>query len=261
MSTAIVQVKTHPPAGTIVLQRPEKRNALSRQMLAQISQAFMDLHQEKKVRAVILTGAGKTFCAGMDLHEIHATAQSNDPHPQWLEDSQLYRRLIEQMLQFPKPIIASVNGPALGGGVGLVLASDIVVAGMSATLGVPAPYRGMVAGMAAPLMAFRIGAGPAAHLLLTGRTIDAPEAARLNIFHELVADDLVWARANELATELAKTAQESIALTKRVMNETVGEHLTTLLAAGAAAEATSKTTEAAQEGVAAFVEKRDPTWP
>ena len=261
MPAELVQVKTHGAGGTIVLNRLDKRHALSREMLRQISQALSDLHQEKKVRAVILTATGDVFCAGMDLYEIHDTAQLDDPHPQWLDDARLYRQVMEQMLQFPKPIIAGLNGPVLGGGTGLVLAADVVVAGASAKFGVPAPYRGMVAGMVAPLLAFRIGHGQAAHLMLTAKTIDAEEAFRMHLFHEIVPDDLIWARGNELATELSKTAQEAIAMTKRIINETIGERLTTLLAAGAAADATAKTTEAATEGVQAFIEKRDPSWP
>ncbi len=244
-----------------MLNRPDKRNALSRQVLQDLAQAFSDLHQEKKVRAVILTGSGTSFCAGMDLHEIHATSRSDDPQPQWFADAQQYRKLLEQMLQFPKPIIASVNGPALGGGAGLLLASDIVIASKTATFGIPAPYRGVVAGMVAPLLNFRVGGGMAAHLLLTGKTIEADEAARLNIFQELVDDELVWARANDIAAEFANTSHEAVTLTKRVLYETIGENLPTLLAAGAAADATSKTTEAATEGVTAFIEKREPNWP
>ncbi len=138
MSTSLVNVRSHAPGGTIVLNRPNKRNAHSRQVLTDLSQGFSDLHQEKKVRAVILTGAGSTFCAGMDLHEIHATNQGDDPQLQWFEDAQQYRKLMEQMLHFPKPIIASVNGPVLGGGTGLMLAADIVIASKSASFGIPA---------------------------------------------------------------------------------------------------------------------------
>jgi enoyl-CoA hydratase/carnithine racemase len=258
---SLVQIKSHPPGGTIVLNRPDKRNALSRPLLEEIAQGLSDLHQEKKVRAVILTGAGSVFSGGMDLHEMHATSQSDDPQSQWFADAQQYRSVIEQMLRFPKPIIASVNGPALGGATGLVLAADIVIAAQSATFGIPATRRGLVAGMVAPLLTFRIGAGPAANLLLTGNTIDATEAARLNIFHELVEDDLVWARANDVAAEIGQASHEAITLTKRMLNETIGEQLSTLLAAGAAANATAKTTEAAVEGLAAFVERREPEWP
>ena len=119
----------------------------------------------------------------------------------------------------------------------------------------------MVAGVVAPLLAFRVGAGQAGPLLLTGRLIDAEQAYRIGLCHELVATDLVWARAHQLAEELALAAPESIQLTKRLVNEMIGEHLATLLSAGAAASATARTTEAATEGLAAFLEKREAKWP
>src|SRR5687768_7496207 len=99
-------IKVHAPSGTIILNRPDQRNALSRQMLTDIAQALDDLHQERKVRAVILTGAGTAFCAGMDLREMQATSQQPDSQAQWHADSMQYRDLIEKMLFFPKPIIA-----------------------------------------------------------------------------------------------------------------------------------------------------------
>jgi len=257
-----VQVKIHAPSGTIILDRPAKRNALTRVLLQELLQAFSDLHQQKKVRAVILTGAGTAFCAGMDLDEMLATSQSpvDEAMKQWHDDAVLYRDILETMLRFPKPIIAAVNGPAIAGGAGLVLASDMVVASTAATFGLPEPRRGIVAGLVAPLLAFRAGGGWAAQLLLSARTIDAAEAARRGLFHEVVAGDLVWARAHELCQEAALSAPEALQLTKRMLNETIGEQLETLLSAGAAVSATARTTEAAAEGVAAFLEKREPKW-
>jgi len=255
-----VIVKKNLPSGTIVLNRPDKRNALSRQVLAELAQAFDDLHQERSVRAVILTGAGNSFCAGMDLAEMQATSQQPDSFAQWHADAVQYRELIDTMLRFPKPIIAAVNGPAVAGGAGLVLASDIVVAAMEAKFGLPEPKRGVVAGMVAPLLVFRLGASQAANLLLTGRLIDSAEAHRIGLVHEVVPAEFVWARAQEIAGEVATGAPESIQLTKRLLNETIGEHLGTLLTAGAADSATARTTEAAREGLAAFLEKRPPKW-
>jgi methylglutaconyl-CoA hydratase len=255
-----VLVKKNLPSGTIVLNRPDKRNALSRQMLTDLAQAFDDLHQERKVRAVILTGAGSAFCAGMDLGEMQQTSQQPDALAQWHNDAVQYRELIEKMLHFPKPIIAAVNGPVVAGGAGLMLASDVVIAAEEARFGLPEPRRGIVAGTVAPLLAFRIGASHAANLLLTSRMIAAAEAYRIGLIHEIVKSDLVWARGQEIAVEIAKSAPEAIQLTKRLLNETIGEHLGTLLSAGAADSATARTTEAAREGLAAFLEKREPKW-
>jgi methylglutaconyl-CoA hydratase len=256
----LVRIKKHVPSGTIILNRPEKRNALSRQLITELQQAFSDLHLERSVRAVILTGTGAAFCSGADLKEIKETSRQDIALAQWHADAMQYKELIEAMLLFPKPIIAAVNGPALAGGAGLVLASDVAVASPEASFGLPEPKRGLVAGIVAPLLAFRIGGGPSASLLLTAQTVGASEAYRLGIYHELANGDTIWVRAHQLAEECAKCAPESLQLTKRVLNEMIGEHLSTQLAAGAAASATARTTEAAAEGLAAFLEKREPKW-
>jgi methylglutaconyl-CoA hydratase len=256
-----VRVKVVAPSGTIILDRPDKRNALSRLMFLQLLRAFEDLHQQKSVRAVVLTGAGHAFSAGVDIAEIHATYGTEDEFEQWQRDSMQYRELLEYMLRFPKPIIAAVNGPAVGAGAGLVLASDIVLASPEAQFGFPETRRGLVAGISAPLLAFRAGAGHAARLLLTGRLIDAAEAERMGIYHSVTRQDLIWAAAHEEAEQCARSSAEALQLTKKMLNETVGEHLNVLLSAGAAISATSRTTQAAEEGVRAFVQKRDPDWP
>jgi methylglutaconyl-CoA hydratase len=255
-----VLVKKNVPSGTIVLNRPDKRNALSRQMLADIAQALEDLHQERQVRAVILTGAGTAFCAGMDLVEMQETNQQPDALMQWHKDAVQYRELLDYMLQFPKPIIAAVNGPVVAGGAGLLLASDIVIGTPVAQFGLPEPRRGIVAGIVSPLLVFRVGASQAANLLLTARLIEPAEAHRIGLFHEIVEGHLVWARAHEIAGEIAKSAPQAIQLTKKLLNETIGEHLAPQLSSGAAASATARTTDAAREGLAAFLEKREPKW-
>lgn len=256
-----VRVNVHNECGTIVLDRPDKRNAISRQLMEDLDQALGDLHQERKVRAVVLTGAGTAFCAGMDLGEMLDTHQLPNPYPRWEQDALMYRNLLEKMLRFPKPLIAAVNGPAMAGGAGLMLACDVVIAGGSARFGLPEPKRGLVAGVVAPLVTFRIAGGHAARLLVTGMTVEATEGHRIGLFHELVGDDQVWARAQQVAAECAQGARESLQLTKRMLNETIGEHLFTLLSAGAAMSAAARTTEAANEGLTAFREKREPKWP
>ena len=256
----LVECKKHVPSGTIVINRPEKCNALSRHCMLQLKQALEDFHQERSVRAVILTGAGDAFCAGMDLQEMHDANKEQDPQAQWYEDAQQYNQLVQYMLRFPKPLIAAVNGPAIAGGAGLVLACDLVIASQRATFGLPEPQRGLVAGLVVPLLNFRIGASRAANVLLQARQFSAEETLQMGAFHELVNDDLVWARAHELAQQSAASAPESLQLTKRMLNETIGETLFMQLNVGAAASATSRTTDAAREGLEAFLEKREPDW-
>src|SRR5882724_10637245 len=262
MAANAVDVKMTGAVGTIVLNRPERRNALTRSMVGQLQQAFGDLHSEKRVRAVVLTGAGSAFCAGMDVHEIQSTAElpESEREKEWGDAADAYRELIVQMIELPKPILASVNGPAVAGGAGLVLASDIVVAAAAARFGLPDARRGIVAGVVGPLLAFRVGAGTAARLLLTSSLYDAREAYRLGIYHEMIDENRLWARCVALGEECASGAPEAVQLTKRLLYETVGEQLSTQLTVGAAISATSHTTEAAQEGLAAFIEKRPPQW-
>jgi methylglutaconyl-CoA hydratase len=261
MSEPIVQVKVHDHVGTIILNRPDRRNAITRQMLADLLQAFEDLHGQKKVRAVVLTGAGSAFCAGMDLGEMQETAKADNALAMWHHDAVAYRDVVEYMLRFPKPIIAAVNGPAVAGGAGFVLAADIVVAAKTAKFGLPEPLRGLVAGLVAPLLAFRVGGGMAAYLLLSTEILEADAAHQRGIFHELVEPDLVWAKAAAVAGQCARSAPEALQLTKKMLYETIGEHVFSQLSAGAAASATARTTEAAAEGLAAFLEKREPVWP
>lgn len=258
---SLVKVHVHDYTGTLVLNRPEKRNALSRALIADIDQALHDLHGQRGVRAVIVSAAGPAFCAGMDLGEMQATSKDADALAQWHNDATLYRDLLETMLRFPKPLIAAVQGPALAGGLGLMLACDIVLSAPEATFGLPEPKRGLVAGVVAPLLAFRIGPGRSAHCLLTARNMNSDEAYRIGMVHELVKADHLWARGQQLAGECANSAPEALLMTKRMLNETIGENLFTQLAAGAALSATARTTKAAAEGLAAFLEKREPKWP
>ena len=258
-----VSVKIHGPAGTIVLERPSSGNALDRRLIESIAQALDDLHQQKSVRAVILTGAGDTFCSGLDLHEMRATAarEPSEALPAWHEDWNRLRDLYEQMLRFPVPLIAAVDGAAHGAGLGLALASDMVICSDRSTFAVPAVRRGLVGGAMAPLLVFRVGGAAAASLMFTGQPIDAAEAYRIGIVRSIVPSEQIWVRASGWAQQIAEAPAEAIRMTKRLLNETIGEALVTQLSVGAAMGATSCTTDAAAEGLAAAAENRPPRWP
>ncbi|MEM8865849.1 MAG: enoyl-CoA hydratase/isomerase family protein [Planctomycetota bacterium] len=274
MPSDAIEVKVAEPVATVVLNRPDRCNALTRSMILELREAFRDLYLEKRVRAIVLTGAGKGFCGGRDLNEMARATQAvgaaglaidpsiqAPPSPdQWGEEATEFRDLVLEMLELPKPIIASVNGAAAACGAGLVLASDIVIAGPQSSFGLPDPQRGLVAGVATPLLSFRLGAGPAARLLLSAQMITADEALRLGIYHEIVADELLWARAAEIGDACAGSAPEAIGLTKRLLLETAGEQLATQFTSGVIATATSRTTDAAKEGIGAFVNRQHPSW-
>ena len=264
MSTApSIQFRIDPPAATIALDRADRHNALDHDCIAELLQLLSDCHGEKRVRAIILTGTGDTFCSGTDLHRLQASfaeTQAMDMFQNWDLQSKQYLQLIETMLRYPKPIIVAANGPVIGTGLALMLAADYVVGSENAFLQSPESRLGLSAALTAPLLNFRAGTSLANRLLLTGEKLEANAAMQAGLFHETAASDLVWARAFEVAKQCALGARESHQMTKQILNETVGENLITQLTVGAANLAAARITDAAKEGVAAFLEKRDPNW-
>ncbi|MFO0941004.1 MAG: enoyl-CoA hydratase/isomerase family protein [Pirellulales bacterium] len=257
----MINVKVTDSVGTIVLERPEKCNALNRRMIEELTQALSDLNQEKRVRGIILTASGAHFCAGLDLKELHSTLSAEDAMQQWFNDAQAMQTLLENLLQLPKPIVAAVDGAALGSGLALVLACDLVVASHRASFGAPAAKHGVVAGLVAPLANFRCGAAAASRILIGADTLSATEAKAIGLVHHIVDPELIWVRAKTWLDNVAMGAAESIQLSKRLINDMIGETMLSQLASGAASMATSLTTEAACEGLAAFVDKREPKFP
>ena len=255
-----VQIRKDPPSGTILINRPDKRNALSREIISMLDQAFHDFHQERNVRGVILTGVGETFCSGTDLVQLQKTSEDKDAMQQWHQDVNSFRGLVELMLRFPKPIVCAANGPVVGSGLTLLLASDLVVASDKATISLPESLRGLSPGLTMPLLSHRLGTGLASRVLFSGETLDAAAAKELGLFHEVVSEDFVWAKSEEIITRNALTARESHQMTKQFLTETVGEQLFTQLSIAAANMAAARTTLAAKEGISAFLEKREPDW-
>ncbi len=255
-----VQTRVDDCVGTIILDRPAQQNALTRAMVVELTQAFRDMHQEKRVRAVVITAAGEIFSEGRDLAELLPSDDLPGDLQRWGKEAEEFRDLLIEMLEFPKPIIAAVNGPALAAGAGLLLASDYVIGCEKSEIGFPEPRYGIMAGVSAPLLAFRIGTGQATRLLVSAKTVEAIEAEKLGILHEVVDFEILWARAQDLGKEMAESAPEAIQLTKRLILETIGETLRTQLSSGAIADATALTTEAARRGLEAKNEGKTPDW-
>ncbi len=258
-----VDVKVHDCVATILMDRPLKRNSLSPLLIEDLILAFSDVHQEKRVRGVVLTGAGEHFCSGVDLETFAEITEmtATDGMQQWFEHWNRLTELFETMLRFPKPIVAAVDGSAIGTGFGLVMACDLVVASTNARFSIQAVRRGLVDGATAALVHFRLGGAVAARMLIAGDELDADELHRMGGCSKPTHPDLLWVAAADRVRKCAEGSAEAIQATKRVLNEGIGEHLLTQLAAGAAGSATLCTTEAASEGVRAFLEKRPPKWP
>ncbi|MEM6363206.1 MAG: enoyl-CoA hydratase/isomerase family protein [Planctomycetota bacterium] len=258
-----IAIKVHGHVATLMIDRPDRSNALDSQLLADLRQGLSDLHQEKKVRAMILTSSGDHFCAGVDLElfqNIACLPQHEQP-PRWFDYWRQLAELCEELLRFPKPIVAAVDGAAIGAGFAIGLACDLIVASRRATFAVPAVHRGLVGGITAALLAFRSSTSLASQLALTGLVRDANEIYQTGILCEPpVAPDQIWVTANQWAGRCAVGAPPAIAATKRMINETIGEALLSQLASASADAASLCHHDTAIEGVAAFMEKRDPDW-
>lgn len=257
----MISVKVNGATGTILLDNPKRCNALNRSMLQDLAQALDDLRQERRVRGIVIAGGGTHFCTGLDLCELNETAGSPDAISKWHQDAQDFCDLLKLFLLHPKPIVAAVDGPALGAGLSLALCCDLIVASHRSRLGAASAKRGIVSGMNAPLLNFRIGAAVASQLLIGGRELAATEAKDIGLVQHVVESDQVWVRSSTWIDEMAEAPHEAIQLTKRLLNEMVGEQLLTQLSNGAAALASSLTTEAAAEGLAAFCDSRPPKFP
>lgn len=258
-----VEVKVHDNVATILLDRASVANALNPQLLEDLATAFSDVHQEKRVQAVVLAASGKHFCSGMDMKVLSEIAEMPEANAQqeWFSLWQRLTELLEQMLRFPKPVVAAIDGGAIGAGFGLALACDIIVPTTQAYFSAVAVRRGLVGGATSALLSFRCGGAIAARMLLTGLPVKPDEANQLGLCLPAVSDDQIWVRAKEIANQCTMAPREAVQATKRMLNESIGETLLSQLSIGAANSATACTTESAAEGIKSFLENRDPKWP
>jgi len=255
----IIGVRKDVPSGTIVINNPSSGNALTTFGMVQLRDALGDLHQEKNVRAVILTGSQRIFCSGTDLKQLQSDLDTEEMLPTH-HDVELLAELLLVMLRFPKPIIAALNGPAVGLGLALALAADFIIAAEGATLQSPEIHRGLVPGLTLGLLEFRGGGAIAARFGLMGAAMTPAEAQQFGLVHDVVDDELIWARAQQLAVDLAQGSAQAQQMCKKLLNETIAERLETTLTLGAAMVAASRTTSHAIEGINAYLEKRSPDW-
>ena len=254
-----ISIRKDVPSGTIVIDRPACRNALTPRTIAELQTAFADFHGERNVRGVIITGAGDAFSSGTDLRHLHEQMQCPDPESFWQDEMPEMLALIETILRYPKPVVAAVDGVAAGAGVALMLAADFVVATRQSTFLLPEAKIGLVPGLAVPLLRRRCSLGFTNRMVFSGAAVDSDAALASALVDELVEPDLIWARANELVGEFASGAASSLQLARKLINDTISEEVFTQLSIGAANSAAARSTDSAREGVEAFVNRSDAT--
>jgi methylglutaconyl-CoA hydratase len=242
---------------TLTLNRPDKRNAVSYELIDDLIRALEEV-RNSSAGILILTGAGKAFCSGMDLDNLKSligrTPQQN------LEDSRTMVSLFRSLYEFPKPTIAAVNGAAIAGGTGLALLCDFTLAVPEAKFGYTEVRIGFVPAIVSTFLLRQVGEKVARDLLLTGRIFDAAEALKLGLINEIVPPETLLARARELAAQLLENSPLSLYYTKRLLTDHARAELDVQIEAAVRENAGIRESADFREGIEAFLEKRKPNW-
>ncbi|HET7572918.1 MAG TPA: enoyl-CoA hydratase-related protein [Gaiellaceae bacterium] len=231
----------------ITLARPDRRNAFDAALIAELAEAFVDVG---RARAVVLAGDGPSFSAGADVDWMRSSADLS--YDENVADANALRAMLEAIDGCPAPVVARVQGHALGGGAGLVAAADIAIAGRDAVFAFSEVKLGIVPAVISPFALAKIGPGQARRWFLTGERFDAETALRIGRVHE-VADDLD-AAVERVVAELLSAGPLAARWAKRIVRERPDGPDT------ARWIAERRTSDEGQEGLRAFLEKRRPAW-
>src|SRR5882762_2601409 len=242
---------------TITLNRPDKRNALSFQLVDELLAALDEIKRSTAL-VVILTGAGKAFCAGMDLDGLKSLVGRT--HQENIKDSERIAQLFRGVYDFPLPTIAAVNGAAIAGGTGLATMCDFTLAVPNAKFGYTEVRIGFVPAIVSSILVRQVGHKIARDLLLTGRIFDAPEALKMDLINEIVPPEKLLDRARKLAAQLAENSPLSLSNTKRLLTEHARAELDAQIEAAIRENAGIRESDDFREGIESFLEKRKPKW-
>jgi methylglutaconyl-CoA hydratase len=257
MSYSTLRLQISGDIATITLSRPEKRNAISGEMINDLMGALGEV-EASSARVAIVTGDGKAFCSGMDLAALKALATRSPMEN--LEDARRLARLFRRIWSFPMPTIAAVNGAAIAGGCGIATLCDFTLAVAEATFGYPEVRIGFIPANVAVFLMRQIAEKHARDLLLTGRIIDATEAHRMGLVTQIVPAAELMAAAQTLAATLLASSPTSLLKTKKLLCDFAAPEVDRELELAVAESAQIRTTGDFREGLASFLEKRPPRW-
>ena len=239
---------------TLTMNRPEVRNAIGPSLIAQLTQFFAALAADDS-RVLVLTGAGATFSAGADVEWMRSSRDLTEQ--QNVADANAAAAMFASVDSCSKPVIARVNGHALGGGAGLVACADVAISVDTATFGFTEARLGLIPAMISPFVLRAIGPRRARELFVSGRRFGADEALAIGLVHRVVTTDELDAAVNQAAAEIVRSGPVAIAESKRLVRDATASLALPDLAQRIAAV---RSGPEGQEGLTAFLEKRDPAW-
>lgn len=243
---------------TIALNRPEQHNAMTPALIAELTAVFESLARRDDIRVVVLTGQGRSFCAGADLAAMRAAADYTEE--QNLADARAIFDLMSAVDRCPRPVVGRVNGAAIGGGAGLVSCCDIVVAAERATFAFSEVRLGIIPAVISPFVLARISPSQARELFLTGERFDVGRAQAIGLVHHVVAEEALDDAVAERVAQLLQAAPGAQAAAKDLIRDVAYQPKETMRDDTATWIAQRRAGEEGREGLSAFLEKRRPWW-
>jgi len=259
MSEQTIEIERRGATAWVWMNRPQVHNALNDELIAELTQAFGALGNDSEIRAIVLTGRGKSFCAGADAESMRRQGEAS-PHEN-LENARALAEIFRAIAFCPKPTIARVNGAAIGGGFGLVCVCDIAVASHHAKFATSEVRLGLIPATIGPYVVRAIGERWARRLFLTAERLTAAQAERIGVLHEAVEPEALDGRIEAIVNDLAAGAPGAQAAAKELIDAVAGRPVTPELIDDTAVKIARIRAEAeAREGLSAFLEKRPAAW-
>lgn len=248
------------PVATVTMNRPEVHNAFDEALIEALGRTFLELALEPEVRVIVLEGAGRSFSAGADVGWMRRAAGYGEEENR--ADARRLAAMLKAIDECPKPVVARVQGAALGGGTGLVAACDIAIAAERASFGTTEVRLGLAAAVISPFVLRAIGPRQARRYFLTGERIDAQRALAIGLVHEVVPEDELDARVAAVVGLLLEGGPEAQAASKELVRIVLGmpQGGSLLTEATVGVIAARRASAEGREGLQAFLEKRPPAW-
>ena len=245
--------KKSPQITVVTLNRPERRNALTLELLTELCSAVNVASEQPEQRVLILRGAGAAFCTGLDLKEAADTTKAH-------ATAEMVANTLIAVSQTRLVTIAAIHGAAVAGGAGIMSACDFVVAAERTKIGYPEVRRGLVAGLVMTFLRRQLGERDMRELVFSGELIDAARAKEIGLVNRVVASDHVMSEAEKFAVSVLQGAPVALAQTKRLMEELWWRPVKKDIGLALKYHMQARESDEAREGIAAFNEKRKPNW-